>query len=189
MTDVDTRLLKPRDINLIVENERSAADPEDVDRVPIPGELGLDETFVIEDLRAEIWRSNLLRNGQTDPEVEASARADLQAAYRRGHALIQELAHRRNPDAPELDLTVTMVEAVLSMLVDPAERGTLLAIAYASSLGLEIDNGQVDGVPLDGGSPENSSPSDEPSEPRRGTGTTSRGASGSRTARRSAQKK
>lgn len=186
MTDVDTRLLKPRDIVLVLEGD-DPSDPEDVIRVPIPGELGLDETFVIEDLRAEIWRSNLIRNGQLDPEVEAAARADLQAAYRSAHDLIQSLARRRNADAPDLDLTVTMVEAVLAMLVDPAERGLLLAQAYASSLGLDAA-GEPD-FPLDVGSPENSSRSVEPTEPRPATGTGSRGASGSRTAKRSSQKK
>lgn len=184
MPDVDTRLLRPRDIVLIVEGDSD--DPEDVIRVPIPGELSLDEAFDIEELRAEIWRSNLERQGTVDPKVERSSRESLNAAYRKSHDLVQSLARRRNPDAPDLDLTVTMLEAVLAMLVEPAERGVLLARAYASALGLEVAEDPE--FPLAGGSPGKSSPSGGDSEPSPATGTRSRGASGSRTARRSAKK-
>lgn len=167
MTDVDLRLLVPRDIRLIVDESTT---------VLIPGEVSVADAMRIEQIRGDIWAAARERENADSRDAEAAARALIADGYQRGADVIHELAQRRNKDAAPLDLTVTQIDTVLQMLVAPVERETLMAQAYAVAMGLEVP--ELD--PLDGGSSTRSSGSGEPGDSEGRTGETSRGARGSR---------
>lgn len=170
MTDVDLRLLLVRDIVLI---------GLDGERIPIPGEVSVRVSMQIEAIRGDLWAARKEREFADTREAEAECRAAIAKAYQDGADLIHQLALERNPDAAPLDLTATMIEAVLAMLAAPAERETLIALAYSMAMGLEVP--ELD--PLADGSSPSSSGSDEPEDSTAPTGATSPGASGSRSAR------
>lgn len=176
MTDVDLRLLVPRDIVLVTEDEQ---------RVPIPGEVSVKRAMEIERIRGDLWAAGRERELAVDREGEAAARERIAKAYQEGADAIHALALERNPEAEPLDLTATMIEAVLSMLVAPAERETLMALAYSMALGLEVP----DLDPLAHGSATSSSGSGKRAGSKARTGARSRGANSSRSTETPAEKR
>lgn len=169
MTDLDLRLLVPRDIVLVGDDEK---------RTPIPGEVSVVESMEIERIRGDLWAAQREREAANSRDEEVAARAAIAAAYQEGADKIHALALTRNADAEAIDLTPTQIEAILAMLAAPAERETLMALAYSMAMGLEVP--ELD--PLGDGSSSSSSPSDEPEASAGPTGKTSRGVRGSRSA-------
>lgn len=170
MTDVDLRLLVPRDLRLIISDD---------DVVYLPGEIPLVAAMRFEAIRGDLWAAQREREHADTREEEAEARKLLAEGYQLAADEIHKLALERDPKVAPLELTVTQIDTILQMLVAPVERETLMAQAYAIALG--IQEPELD--PLDGGSSPSSSASGEPRASRARTGNRSRGASGSRSAK------
>lgn len=170
MTDVDLRLLVPRDLRLIVGDDEV---------VYLPGEIPLVAAMRVEQIRGDLWAAARERQLADNREEEAEARKLIAEGYQRAADEIHKLALERDPKVEPLELTVTQIDTILQMLVAPVERETLMAHAYSVALG--IQEPELD--PLGGGSSASSPPSDEPQDSPARTGGRSRGASGSRSAK------
>jgi len=177
MTDIHLRQLVPLDLRMFLDDDAK-------DVVYLPGEISVKGAMEIEAIRGDKWAAEFEREQADSREAEAAARALVAKAYEDGRDKIVALARSHPDNLPELvdelgeSLTETQIETILSVIVAPPARHTLMAKAYALALGL--DEGDID--PLAGGSSPNSSASGDSEDSAARTGTTSRGASGSRSA-------
>jgi len=130
-------------------------------RVEIPGEVTLKDVMRIEGIRGDIWAARMERQEATTRAEERDAREALRLGWQAAADLIHELALREHPEAAPLELTVTQIETILTMLVSPAERELLIARAVAGAMGIP---GVPDFDPLESGSSTRSDSSDEPED-------------------------
>lgn len=183
MTDLDLDLILPPEIVLRARKDGPVL-------ATIPGELPMVHMLEVVRLQEDGRRHErvLLDTPDTD-EFDAQreeAIAGVTAFYEQAAAFIQRHA-TMTTEGDVLELTATQIITIITLLGSPQERAQLIADALLRVLDLGPEDEAE--LPLGQGSPSTSSPSDEPVGGKARTGASSRGASSSRSARKSSKPK